>query len=124
MPEGMICSRDGVPRHNLVVREIGASIAFNNDEGLLESMLDELTMLLMNAGAMISTHPDHVFLQKGESGALLTPDSLKIRDEEKHKAVIGHSDYAKASGKAAARAKSAASLTLVGKDDAVIWQSP
>jgi hypothetical protein len=123
-PEGMICSRDGVPRYDLVVREIGASIAFKNGSGLMGSMLDESTMVLMNSGAMVSMHPEHVFLQKGEADALLTPDSLKIRDEEKYKAIIGHADHAKTSGKAGARAKSAASLTLVGKDDTVIWRAP
>jgi hypothetical protein len=123
-PEGMICSRDGVPRYDLVVREIGASIAFKNGEGLMGSMLDESTMVVMNNGAMLSMHPEHVFLQKGEADALLTPDSLKIRDEAKYKAIIGHADHAKTSGKAVARAKSAASLTLVGKDDTVIWQAP
>jgi hypothetical protein len=106
-PEGMICSRDGVPRYDLVVREIGASIAFKNGEGLMGSMLDESTMVLMNKGAMLSVHPEHVFLQKGESDALLTPTSLKIRDEEKRKSIIGGADHAKTSGKAGARAKSA-----------------
>jgi hypothetical protein len=123
-PEGMICSRDGVPRYDLVVREIGASIAFKNDAGLMGSMLDESTMVLMNKGAMLSMHPEHVFLQQGKADALLTPDSLKIRDEEKNKAIIGHADRPKTSSKAGTRVKSAASLTLVGKDDAVIWQAP
>jgi hypothetical protein len=123
-PEGMICSRDGVPRYDLVVREIGASIAFKNDKGLMGSMLDESTMVLMNSGAMLSVHPEHVFLQKGDADALLTPTSLKIRDEEKFKAIIGYADRAKTSGKAGARAKSAASLTLVGKDDTVLWRAP
>jgi hypothetical protein len=123
-PEGMICSRDGVPRYDLVVREIGASIAFKNGSGLMGSMLDESTMVLMNSGAMLSMHPEHVFLQKGDADALLTSTSLKIRDEENNKAIIGHADPAKTSGKAGTRAKSAASLTLAGKDDAVIWKAP
>jgi hypothetical protein len=106
-PEGMICSRDGVPRYDLVVREIGASIAFKNGEGLMGSMLDESTMVLMNKGAMASMHPEHVFLQKGEADALLTPDSLKIRDEKKNKAISGQADRAKTSGKAGTPAKSA-----------------
>ena len=78
-PEGMICSREGVPRFDLVVREIGASIAFKNAAGLMGSMLDESIMVLMNDGAMVSMRPEHVFLQKGEADSLLTPSSLKIR---------------------------------------------
>lgn len=79
-PEGMICSRDGVPRFDLSVREIGASIAFKNGSGLMGSMLDETTMVLMDDGGMLSMHPEHIFLQKGESDALLAASSLKIRD--------------------------------------------
>jgi hypothetical protein len=82
-PEGMICSRDGVPRYDLVVREIGASIAFKNETGLMGSMLDESIMVLMNDKGMLSMRPEHVFLQKGEADALLTTRSLKIRDAEK-----------------------------------------
>ncbi len=79
-PEGMICSRDGVPRFDLVVREIGASIAFKNGEGLMGSMLDESTMAIMNSRSMLSMRPEHIFLQKGEADTLLTSSSLKIRD--------------------------------------------
>ena len=79
-PEGIICSRDGVPRYDLVVREIGASIAFRNEAGLMGSMLDESTMVLMNDRGMVSMRPEHVFLQKGEEDALLTTRSLEIRD--------------------------------------------
>ena len=82
-PEGIICSRDGVPRYDLVVREIGASIAFRNEVGLMGSMLDESIMVLMNDRGMLSMRPEHVFLQKGEADALLTTGSLKIRDGEK-----------------------------------------
>jgi len=82
-PEGMICSRDGVPRYDLVVREIGASIAFKNESGLMGSMLDESIMVLMNDRGMLSMRPEHVFLQKGEADALLTTGSLKIRDSGK-----------------------------------------
>jgi hypothetical protein len=81
-PEGMICSRDGVPRYDLVVREIGASIAFKNEAGLMGSMLDESIIVLMNERGMLSMRPEHIFLQKGESDALLTTGSLKIRDAE------------------------------------------
>jgi hypothetical protein len=123
-PEGMICSRDGVPRYDLVVREIGASIAFKNEAGLMGSMLDESILTLMNDRAMASMRPEHIFLQKGDADTLLTPSSMKIRDAEKYKAIIGHVDPAKASGKGEAHARSAASLTLVGKDDTVVWQAP
>ena len=82
-PEGMICSRDGVPRYDLVVREIGASIAFKNEAGLMGSMLDESILVLMDDRGMLSMRPEHVFLQKGEADALLTTGSLKIRDPEK-----------------------------------------
>jgi hypothetical protein len=82
-PEGMICSRDGVPRFDLVVREIGASIAFKNGAGLMGSMLDESIMALMNDRSMVSMRPEHIFLQKGESDTLLTSSSLKRRAEDK-----------------------------------------
>ena len=94
-PEGMICNRDGVPRFDLVVREIGASIAFKNASGLMGSMLDESIMALMNDRAMLSIRPEHVFLQKGESDTLLTSSSLKIRDEDKNKTVLGQADNGK-----------------------------
>ena len=81
-PEGMICSREGVPRFDLVVREIGASIAFRNGEGLMGSMFDESTMVLMNDSGILSMHPQHIFLQKGDADTLLTSSSLKIRDEQ------------------------------------------
>ena len=84
-PEGMICSRDGVPRYDLVVREIGASIAFRDGAGLMGSMLDESTMVLMNDRGMLSMRPEHLFLQKGNADTLLTSSVLKIRDEDKHK---------------------------------------
>ena len=123
-PEGMICSRDGVPRFDLVVREIGASIAFKNAAGLMGSMLDESSMALMNDKSMLSMRPEHIFLQKGESDTLLTSNALKIRDEDKYKAILGHADREKTSGRGEARARSAASLMLLGKDDSVVWQAP
>jgi hypothetical protein len=123
-PEGMICSRDGVPRYDLVVREIGASIAFKDGAGLMGSMFDESSMVLMNDKGMVSMRPEHIFLQKGDADTLLTPSSLKIRDADKYKAIIGHVDPGKVSGKGEAHARSAASLTLMGKDDTVVWQAP
>jgi len=84
-PEGMICSRDGVPRYDLVVREIGASIAFKNSAGLMGSMLDESILALMNERAMLSMRPEHVFLQKGEADTLLTSNELKIRPDPAHR---------------------------------------
>ena len=82
------------------------------------------TLVLMNDGGLLSMRPEHVFLQKGEADTLLTPSSLKIRDAEKYKAILGHADYGKISGKSEAHAGSAASLTLLGKDDTVVWQAP
>jgi hypothetical protein len=120
-PEGMVCSKDGVPRYDLVVREIGASIAFKNSAGLMGSMFDESSLAIMNDGSMLSMHPEHIFLQKGESDTLLTSSSLKIRDQEKYRAIARR---AKTSGKGLEHAKTAASLTLLGKDDVVVWQVP
>ncbi len=98
-PEGMICSRDGVPRFDLVVREIGASIAFKNAAGLMGSMLDESILALMNERAILSMRPEHVFIQKGEADTLLTSSALKIRDKEKTKATPIHGDNGKAPAK-------------------------
>jgi hypothetical protein len=111
-PEGMICSRDGVPRYDLVVREIGASIAFKNGAGLMGSMLDESSLVLMNDRSMLSMHPDHIFLQKGESDTLLTASSLKIRDQEKQKDIAGH---AKTSGKGEAQGRKAVDAEASGR---------
>jgi hypothetical protein len=122
-PEGLICSRDGVPRFDLAVREIGASIAFKNATGLMGSMLDETTMVLMNSDAMLSMRPEHVFLQKGEADAFLTPSLLRISDTDRYKAVLGRPDRA-VPKTSKAHARSAASLTLLGKDDTVVWQTP
>jgi hypothetical protein len=122
-PEGMICSRDGVPRFDLSVREIGASIAFKNGSGLMGSMLDETTMVIMNNDGMLSMRPEQIFLQKGDADALLAPSSLTIRDTDKHKAILGQADpITPKTGDTHAR--SAASLTLLGKDNAVVWQAP
>jgi hypothetical protein len=118
-PEGMIYSRDGVPRFDLVVREIGASIAFKDGTGLMGSMLDESSMVLMNGKELLSMRPDHLFLQKGEADTLLTSSTLKIRGEEKNKAIIGQTDHEKTSDKSEAYAKSAASLTSLKNDNSV-----
>lgn len=123
-PEGILCSRDGVQRFDLVVREIGASIAFKDAAGLMGSMLDESSMAMMNDRSMLSVRPEHIFIQKGEADSLLTSSSLKIRDEEKYKAILGRADRGKAQDRGEARARSAASLTLLGKDDSVVWQAP
>lgn len=82
-PESIICSRDGVPRFDLSVREIGASIAFRNASGLMGSMLDETTMVIINDVGTLSMQPEHIFLQRGEADALLAASSLKIRDTNK-----------------------------------------
>jgi hypothetical protein len=122
-PEGIISSRDGVPRFDLSVREIGASIAFKNESGLMGSMLDETTMVLMNSDGMLSMRPEQIFIQKGDADAFLAPSSLTIRDADKYKAVLGqpHRTTPKTSK---AHARSAAALTLLSKDDTVLWQAP
>jgi hypothetical protein len=122
-PTGLICSRDGVPRFDLSVGEIGAAVAFKNGSGLLGTMLDETTILLINNSGMLSMRPEHVFMQKGEADALLAPSSLRIRDADKHQAIVGQPDPADLR-KAETQTRSAASLTLLGKDDAVVWQAP
>jgi hypothetical protein len=122
-PEGLICSRDGVPRFDLSVREIGASIAFKNGFGLMGTMLDESTMVLINNDGMLSMRPEHIFIQKGEADALLAPNSLRIRDTDKYKAILGQAGRI-AAKKGDAHARSAASLTLLSKDDTVVWQAP
>jgi hypothetical protein len=122
-PEGMICSRDGVPRFDLSVREIGASIAFKNGSGLMGTMLDETTMVLIDNGGMLSMRPEQIFLQKGEADALLAASSLRIRDTDKYKAILGQADL-RTSKTGDAHARSAASLTLLGKNDTVVWQAP
>jgi hypothetical protein len=84
-PTGLVCSRDGVPRFDLNVGEIGAQIALKNGTGRLGTMLDETTVVLINDAGMLSMRPEHIFLQKGEADALLAPSSLKIRDADKKK---------------------------------------
>jgi hypothetical protein len=122
-PTGMICSRDGVPRFDLSVGEIGAALALKNGSGLLGTMLDETTVVLISNGGMLSMRPEHIFLQKGEADALLAPSSLRIRDTDKYKAFLGQVDFI-ASKTGDAPARTAASLTLLGKDDTVVWQAP
>jgi hypothetical protein len=120
---GLTCSRDGLPRFDLSVGEIGAAIAFKNGSGLMGTMLDETTIVLINDAGILSLRPEHLFLQKGEADAFLAPSLLKIRDAEKYKAVLGKTDPPLPKT-ANAHAVSAASLTLLGKDDAVVWQAP
>ncbi len=122
-PTGLICSRDGVPRFDLSVGEIGAALAIKNGSGHLGTMLDETTMVMINDGGMLSLRPDHLFLQRGEADALLAASSLRIRDINKHKAILGQAEST-ASRSSEARAKSAASLVLLDKDDAVIYHAP
>jgi hypothetical protein len=122
-PTGLICSRDGVPRFDLSIGEIGAALAFLNASGHMSTMLDETTMVLKNSDGILSMRPEHLFLQKGDADALLDSSSLRIRDAEKSKAILGRaapmesetgSDYA----------GSAASLTLLDGDDTVVWRAP
>jgi hypothetical protein len=122
-PTGLVCTRDGVPRFDLSVGEIGAALALKNESGRLGTMIDETTVVLINNSGMLSMRPEHIFLQKGEADALLAPSSLKIRDIDKYTAILGQADMT-ASKTHGAHAKSAASLTLLGKDDAVVWQAP
>jgi hypothetical protein len=82
-PTGLACTRDGVLRFDLHVGEIGAQVAIKNGSSLLGTMLDENTIVLINNTGMLSMRPEHLFLQKGESDALLSPIALKIRDAEK-----------------------------------------
>jgi hypothetical protein len=122
-PTGLICSRDGMPRFDLNVGEIGAQVAFKNPSGLLGTMIDENTIVLINNTGMLSMRPEHLFLQKEEADAFLTPHSLKIRDTDKYKAVLGQVDPT-ASKTGGTRARNAASLTLLDKEDTVVWQAP
>jgi hypothetical protein len=120
---GLTCSRDGVPRFELWVGEIGAQVVLKNALGHMGSMLDETTMVLINDSGILSMRPEHLFMQKGDADALLSPTSLKIRDEEKHKAILGQADAAVLKA-AKTPGISAASVTLLGKDDTVLWQAP
>jgi hypothetical protein len=122
-PTGLIYNRDGVPRFDINVGEIGAALAFKNGAGLMGTMLDETTIVLINDSGILSMRPEHVFIQRGEADAFLAPSLLRIRDTDKYKAILGQADpIASKTGNAPAR--SAASLTLLGKDDAVVWQAP
>lgn len=78
-PAGLVCSRDGVPRFDLNIGEIGAALAFQNGAGSMQTMLDETTMVLKNNNGILSMRPEHIFLQKGEEDAFLNSSSLKIR---------------------------------------------
>ncbi len=122
-PTGLTCSRDGVPRFDLSVGEIGATLAFQNASGRMGTMLDETTMVLKNNNGILSVRPEHIFLQKGETDAFLASNSLRIRDANQYKAILGQTDPI-ASKTGDAHARSAASLTLLGKDDTVVWQAP
>ena len=122
-PTGLICSRDGVPRFDLSVGEIGAALAFQNAAGRMATMLDETTMVLKSDDGILSMRPEHIFLQKGEEDTLLDSSSLRIRDADKHKAVLGQAGP-KESKTGTADAGSAASLTLLDENDTVVWQAP
>jgi hypothetical protein len=122
-PAGLMCIRDGVTRLDLNVGEIGAALAFKNASGATGTMLDESTLVLLNGNGILSLRPEHIFLQKGEADAFLTPTSLRIRDAERHKAVLGQADRA-SSSTGEKQTRHAASLTLLDKDDGVLWQSP
>ncbi len=115
-PEGLTLSRYGVTRLDLAIGEIGGALGFKNMAGVTQTMIDESTIVLMNNDGALSIRPEHLFLQKGEADALLTSTSLKIRDTEKYKAILGQAGENPA--------KPAASLTLLGKDDNVLWQAP
>jgi len=120
---GLIFSREGMPRFDISVGEIGAALAFKNASGLTGTMADESTLVLMNNVGVLSMRPEHLFLQKGEAEAFLTPSSLKLRDTDRFKAILGNADQSK-SKTGDKPGRSAASVTLVGKDDAVLWQAP
>ena len=114
--EGLTCSRMGVPRFDLAIGEIGSALSFKNMSGVTQTMIDESTIVLMNNVGILSMRPEHLFLQKGETDSFLTSTSLKIRDTDKRKAILGQLGDNPS--------KPAASLTLLGKDDNVLWQAP
>ncbi len=122
-PTGLICSRDGVPRFDLNIGEIGAALAFQDESGGMRTMLDETTLVLKNNEGILSMRPEHLFLQKGEVDAFLTSSLLRIRGADKYKAILGLVDQT-ASNTGDDPARSAASLTFLGKDDNVMWQAP
>ena len=123
IPTGLMCRRDGVIRFDLHVGEIGAALAFQNGTGGMGTMLDETTMVLKNNNGILSMRPEHIFLQKGEADAFLNSSSLRIRDADKTKAVLGKADQSvlKEDG---AYGRSAASLVLMNKDGTVVWNAP
>ena len=123
IPSGIVCRRDGVPRFDLHVGEIGAQLSMKNGAGLLGTMIDESTLILINNSGILSMRPEHLFLQKGEADAYLTASMLKIRDADMYKAILGQAEPAK-SDRDSARAGSAASLILLSKDNKVLWQTP
>jgi hypothetical protein len=122
-PTGLICSRDGVPRFDLSIGEIGAALSFQDGAGLMGTMLDETTMVLKSNDGILSMRPQHIFLQKGEEDAFLNSSSLRIRDADKHQVVLGQAGPI-ASQTGNAHAAAAASLTFLDKDDTVVWQAP
>ena len=123
IPTGLKCSRDGVARFDLHVGEIGAALAFQNGTGRMGTMLDETTMVLKNNNGILSMRPEHIFLQKGKADAFLTSSSLRIRDADKHKAILGKVNKS-VFKTGEVYAKSAASLILLNKDDTVLWNAP
>lgn len=88
-PSGLMCSRDGVPRFDLNIGEIGAALAFQDGFGHMATMLDETTMVLKNNDGILSMRPQHIFLQKGTADAFLSSSLLRIRDAEKNQATLG-----------------------------------
>ena len=122
-PTGLICIRDGVVRFDLSVGEIGAALAFQNGDGRMATMLDETTMVLKSDDGILSMRPEHIFLQKAQEDAFLNSSSLRIRDADKHKAILGQAGPI-ASKTGDVHSTSAASLTLLDGDDIVVWQAP
>jgi hypothetical protein len=122
-PTGMTCIREGVPRFDLNIGEIGAALAFQNGDGGMGTMLDETTMVLKSSDGIISIRPEHIFVQRGEADAFLKSSSLTSRGADQRKAVLGQAGPP-VSRKVNSQAGSVASLVLLGSDDSVVWQAP